>query len=303
MMTWYCDIEHTPQMCFNDKKAFEAHTAACHSMLTPSQLVARSKRSKAVAYRPPFTCPICESVPRKLAPLVPQQQQPEEISNLVGKHVAVHIKALSLLAFRLLPYDENDDTGEYLSDSLDTASLNVRNKTSQSESRTELDSDARLLETSEDIPDTGSSKNETEFDIIANDAPPELELAEAWDFIPIFQKGSNFVQQDLNADREHALALEEELESDATYGGQPIDRDTGLPQSMSKDQDNVQVAQDLEARRTRSVSSSHKTDIHSPVGLHFNQKWLLPPQKPEFREKKCLIIDLFETLVHSSYKV
>ena len=33
------------------------------------------------------------------------------------------------------------------------------------------------------------------------------------------------------------------------------------------------------------------------------QKWLLPPMHPRFRGKKCLVLDLDETLVHSSFKV
>ncbi len=33
------------------------------------------------------------------------------------------------------------------------------------------------------------------------------------------------------------------------------------------------------------------------------QKWLLPPLRPELRGKKCLVLDLDETLVHSSFKV
>jgi RNA polymerase II subunit A small phosphatase-like protein len=33
------------------------------------------------------------------------------------------------------------------------------------------------------------------------------------------------------------------------------------------------------------------------------QKWLLPPQRAEFKGKKCLVLDLDETLVHSSFKV
>ena len=33
------------------------------------------------------------------------------------------------------------------------------------------------------------------------------------------------------------------------------------------------------------------------------QKFLLPPQAPEFKGKKCLVLDLDETLVHSSFKV
>ncbi|WPH02890.1 Hypothetical protein R9X50_00575800 [Acrodontium crateriforme] len=33
------------------------------------------------------------------------------------------------------------------------------------------------------------------------------------------------------------------------------------------------------------------------------QKWLLPPVRPEFKGRKCLVLDLDETLVHSSFKI
>lgn len=33
------------------------------------------------------------------------------------------------------------------------------------------------------------------------------------------------------------------------------------------------------------------------------QKWLLPPIEPHFQNRKCLVLDLDETLVHSSFKV
>lgn len=33
------------------------------------------------------------------------------------------------------------------------------------------------------------------------------------------------------------------------------------------------------------------------------QQWLLPPIQPSFRGKKCLVLDLDETLVHSSFKI
>jgi len=38
-------------------------------------------------------------------------------------------------------------------------------------------------------------------------------------------------------------------------------------------------------------------------GQPVEQKWLLPPLKPEMQGKKCLVLDLDETLVHSSFKV
>lgn len=33
------------------------------------------------------------------------------------------------------------------------------------------------------------------------------------------------------------------------------------------------------------------------------QKWLLPPLEPKFKGKKCLVLDLDETLVHASFKI
>lgn len=34
-----------------------------------------------------------------------------------------------------------------------------------------------------------------------------------------------------------------------------------------------------------------------------NQQWLLPPIRPQLKNRKCLVLDLDETLVHSSFKV
>jgi carboxy-terminal domain RNA polymerase II polypeptide A small phosphatase len=44
-------------------------------------------------------------------------------------------------------------------------------------------------------------------------------------------------------------------------------------------------------------------DIASPEPAEQGQKWLLPPIAPRFQGKKCLVLDLDETLVHSSFKV
>ncbi|KAI9853102.1 MAG: hypothetical protein M1838_001603 [Thelocarpon superellum] len=37
--------------------------------------------------------------------------------------------------------------------------------------------------------------------------------------------------------------------------------------------------------------------------MHEKQQWLLPPLQPRFHGKKCLVLDLDETLVHSSFKI
>lgn len=49
----------------------------------------------------------------------------------------------------------------------------------------------------------------------------------------------------------------------------------------------------------RNVDGSVNSHEISETG----QKWLLPPVRPEHKGRKCLVLDLDETLVHSSFKV
>lgn len=41
----------------------------------------------------------------------------------------------------------------------------------------------------------------------------------------------------------------------------------------------------------------------APPGQESSQQWLLPPAQPPLQKRKCLVLDLDETLVHSSFKV
>ena len=49
--------------------------------------------------------------------------------------------------------------------------------------------------------------------------------------------------------------------------------------------------------------TSHLNEAMPVFAAEPAQKSLLPPQAPEFKGKKCLVLDLDETLVHSSFKV
>lgn len=56
----------------------------------------------------------------------------------------------------------------------------------------------------------------------------------------------------------------------------------------------------------RQAQIAHETSTSQEVGVAGNaeaQKWLLPPLRPELKGRKCLVLDLDETLVHSSFKV
>ena len=62
----------------------------------------------------------------------------------------------------------------------------------------------------------------------------------------------------------------------------------GIPPPPPLDKRQQQVAQ-------------HSPDLQPQAG-HEQQKWLLPEIRPEMVGKKCLVLDLDETLVHSSFK-
>ncbi|TID15310.1 NIF-domain-containing protein [Venturia nashicola] len=55
----------------------------------------------------------------------------------------------------------------------------------------------------------------------------------------------------------------------------------------------------LEDRRPPSKEQSEHPET---AGRHENTKWLLPVMRPEHKGRKCLVLDLDETLVHSSFK-
>jgi hypothetical protein len=130
---------------------------------------------------------LCECVPQKLASIHPQQRL-EEVSGLLGKHVASNIKALSLLSFRLLPHnDEGEDIHENSSNLLEDMSMDIQHELSRSEQRVELSRDAELSESFENIPVTDRHTNEAiGIEDITVHATPELVDSELWAFLPAF---------------------------------------------------------------------------------------------------------------------
>lgn len=51
------------------------------------------------------------------------------------------------------------------------------------------------------------------------------------------------------------------------------------------------------------ISDEQTQDATMGTPASAQKQWLLPPVKPDMQEKKCLVLDLDETLVHSSFKV
>ncbi|KAI9837048.1 MAG: hypothetical protein M1819_000697 [Sarea resinae] len=60
------------------------------------------------------------------------------------------------------------------------------------------------------------------------------------------------------------------------------------------------------ALANREAQAGNVTDVNNEVAVadvDESHQWLLPPIRPEFKGKKCLVLDLDETLVHSSFKI
>jgi len=85
---------------------------------------------------------------------------------------------------------------------------------------------------------------------------------------------------------------------------QIADDTTSTAQPLHKDASQVKI--DLPPPPPLAERQAQVTPPKSPdplVGQAEPQKWLLGPPRPEHKGRKCLILDLDETLVHSSFKV
>lgn len=80
--------------------------------------------------------------------------------------------------------------------------------------------------------------------------------------------------------------------ADNSHGEMPAQQTSTLPPPPPI------PAPDSNKSSSNPVQESTVTDT-----AEVKQQWLLPPIEPRFQGKKCLVLDLDETLVHSSFKV
>lgn len=79
---------------------------------------------------------------------------------------------------------------------------------------------------------------------------------------------------------------------------------TDLEQPTALPEDAPSVVSPEDTAKVTSVSPvSPENDEVSLNQSEEKQRWLLPPITPQMKGKKCLVLDLDETLVHSSFKV
>lgn len=135
------------------------------------------------------------------------------------------------------------------------------------------------------------------------------------------QKGSNESQEPsitITPTPQHGVSDQDMVINDRTPQQEKIDTDvemTDAPQAApgSESHPKDQATKDETQGQITIPPPPPRTTQDFPAGTERRtsngftsgeqQKWLLPPMNPRFKGKKCLVLDLDETLVHSSFKV
>ena len=103
--------------------------------------------------------------------------------------------------------------------------------------------------------------------------------------------------------------LQEKRDSDIEMTDAPLDEPRSIEPRASTERPETGVAPPLPpppplAPRMDNSFLGHERNLTNATTTSAEQqKWLLPTMRPEFHGKKCLVLDLDETLVHSSFKV
>jgi RNA polymerase II subunit A small phosphatase-like protein len=106
-----------------------------------------------------------------------------------------------------------------------------------------------------------------------------------------------------------------QISSDAQVDDKDLEGDVKMAESETSPTDQEEVAIPVPKKDEPSKQQQvlpppppvpqqpGSSDDSAPDATEQKQQWLLPPIAPRFQGKKCLVLDLDETLVHSSFKV
>lgn len=104
-----------------------------------------------------------------------------------------------------------------------------------------------------------------------------------------------------NAPVPHAVTKDDDSDVNMT------DDQPAVPEQVQPQSEEEQLAKPIPPPPAPvPVVDSSSTNHEEPEATAANgetQKWLLPPLEPKFKGKKCLVLDLDETLVHASFKI
>ena len=107
---------------------------------------------------------------------------------------------------------------------------------------------------------------------------------------------------------EDSVAVQGTVINDRTVQQEAQDSDVAMPDAppiTSKDtpQDTAQELAQAQMNLPPPPPRNGERSVSRETNSNEKQLWLLPPLQPSLKGKKCLVLDLDETLVHSSFKV
>lgn len=103
MTTWHCDREHGEEE-FKSEGELRNHLVNNHKSLSDAHVSALVRRNWGIGYREAHVCPLCESIPSKIVPLMN-----EDKASYLFQHIGNHLKALALFSLPSLTTDAAGD--------------------------------------------------------------------------------------------------------------------------------------------------------------------------------------------------
>lgn len=104
MVTWYCDREHH-RLEFKSESELQKHLNHDHTSLREAHVNALVRRNWGVGCREGYVCPLCESTPSNIVPLMNEKDK----ASLLSRHIGDHLKALALFSLPSLSTDPAND--------------------------------------------------------------------------------------------------------------------------------------------------------------------------------------------------
>ncbi|KAL2692427.1 hypothetical protein Neosp_002836 [[Neocosmospora] mangrovei] len=104
MTTWYCDREHD-RIEFKSESELRKHLVQNHGSLSDAHVNALVRRNWGVGDREAHVCPLCESTPTNIVPLMNDNDK----ASLLFRHIGDHLKALALFSLPSLNIDPASD--------------------------------------------------------------------------------------------------------------------------------------------------------------------------------------------------
>ena len=106
---------------------------------------------------------------------------------------------------------------------------------------------------------------------------------------------------------EESVAVQGETINDRTAQQEANDNDVAMPDAphvtAAREVDTAQELAQVQMNLPPPPPRGEERGMGRDVSSGEKPRWLLPPLQPALKGKKCLILDLDETLVHSSFKV